>query len=88
MTEKELLVVVHSLNKFRLYITGDQTFIHTHHAAIKYLMNKRDVNAQIFIWLLLLQQFDLTIIDKSGKENVVADFFIRIDISCRGGRTL
>ncbi|WP_369124432.1 RNase H-like domain-containing protein, partial [Actinobacillus pleuropneumoniae] len=28
MTEKELLVVVHSLNKFRHYITGYQTFVH------------------------------------------------------------
>jgi len=76
MTEKELLAVVHSLNKFRNYITGYQTFVHTDHAAIKYLMNKPDVNARIIRWLHLLQQFDLTIIDNPGKENVVADFFI------------
>lgn len=43
--EKELLVVVHSLKKFRHYITGYQTFVHTDHAAIKYLMNKPDLNA-------------------------------------------
>eukprot|EP00253_Pinus_taeda_P004185 PITA_04185 len=46
VTEKELLVIVHSLNKFRHYITGYQTFIHTDHAAIRYLMNKPDVNAR------------------------------------------
>jgi hypothetical protein len=34
-------------------------------------MNKPDVNARIIRWLLLLQQFDLTIVDKPGKENVV-----------------
>ena len=28
-------------------------------------------------WLLLLQEFDITIIDKPGKENVVADFLSR-----------
>ena len=33
VTEKELLVVVHSLNKFRHYITGYQTFVYTDHAA-------------------------------------------------------
>ena len=55
VTEKELLVVVHSPNKFRHYITGYQTFIHTDHVAIRYLMNKPDVNAHIIRWLLLLQ---------------------------------
>jgi len=43
-------------------------------------MNKPDVNARIIRWLLLLQQFDLTIVDKLGKENVVADFLSRIDL--------
>lgn len=32
------------------------------------------MNAQITSWLLLLQQFDLTIIDKPRRENVVAYF--------------
>jgi len=78
VTEKEFLAVVHSLNKFRHYITGYQTFVHTDHAVIRYLMNKPDVNARIIKWLLLLQQFDLTIVDKPGKENVVVDFLSRL----------
>ena len=55
VTKKELLVVVHSLNKFRHYITSYQTFVHTDHVEIRYLMNKLDVNACIIRWLLLLQ---------------------------------
>ena len=43
-------------------------------------MNKPDVNARIIRWLLLLQQFDLTIIDKPGKENVAVDFLSRINL--------
>ena len=78
VTEKELLAIVHSLNKFRHYITSYQTFVHTDHAVIKYLMNKLDVNARTIRWLLLLQQFDLTIVDKPGKENVVVDFLSRM----------
>lgn len=76
VTKKEFLAVVHALNKFRHYITGYQTFVHTDHVAIRYLMNKPDVNARIIRWLLLLQQFDLTIVDKPGKENVFADFYL------------
>ena len=41
-------------------------------------MNKPDVNAWIIRWLLLLQQFDLTIFDNLGKENVVVEFLSRL----------
>ena len=40
VTEKEFLAVVHAINKFRHYITGYETFFHTDHSAIKYIMNK------------------------------------------------
>ena len=40
-------------------------------------MNKPVTNARITRWLLLLQEFDITIIDRLGKENVVTDFLSR-----------
>ena len=40
VTEKELLAVIYTLNKFKHYVTGYQIFVHTDHSAIKYLMNK------------------------------------------------
>ena len=39
-------------------------------------MNKPVTNARITRWLLLLQEFDITIINRPGTENVVADFFL------------
>lgn len=80
VTEKELLVVVHSLNKFRHYITGYPNFVHSNHTTIKYLMNEPNVNARIIRWLLLLQQFVLTIIYKRRKENVGANFLLRLTL--------
>jgi hypothetical protein len=44
VTEKELLVVVHAINKFRHYITGYQDFVHTDHSTIRFLMNKPVTN--------------------------------------------
>ena len=79
MAKKELMEVVHSLNKFRHYIIGYQTFVNIDHAAIKYLMIKLDMSAWIIRWLLLLQPFDLTIVDKPSKENVVAGFLSRVN---------
>ena len=42
-------------------------------------MNKPITLGRITRWLLLLQEFDITIVDKPGKENVVADFLSRMD---------
>ena len=40
VTEKYFLAVIYAINKFRHYITGYTTFVHTDHSATKYLMNK------------------------------------------------
>jgi hypothetical protein len=45
VTEREFLEVVYAINKFRCYVTGYPTFIHTDHTTIKYLMNKPINNA-------------------------------------------
>jgi hypothetical protein len=81
VTEKEFLAVIYAINKFRHYITSYSTFIHTDHSAIKYLMNKPITNARVTRWLLLLQEFDITIVDRPGKENVVADFLSRLTVN-------
>jgi len=77
-TEKEFLAVVYAINKFKHYIIGYQVFFHTNHTAIRYLMNKPIVSGRIIRWLLLLQEFNVTIVDKPNKANVVADFLSRI----------
>ena len=43
-TEKEFLAVVFACDKFRPYIVDSKVTIHTDHAAIKYLMTKKDAN--------------------------------------------
>ena len=81
MTEKEFLVVVHAINKFRHYITRYQVFLHIDHATIRFLMNKNVTNGRVTQWLLLLQEFDITILDKPIKDNVDDDFLSRLTIS-------
>ena len=78
MTEKEFMVVIYTINKFQHYITSYPTFVHTNHTAIIYLMNKPITNARVTRWLLLIQEFDITIVDKPRKEIVVADFLSRL----------
>ena len=41
-------------------------------------MNKPITNGRVTQWLLLLQEFNITIIDRPGKDNLVTDFLSRI----------
>ena len=48
--------------------------LYTNHSVIKYLANKPVTNGRVTRWLILLQEFDIIIKDRLGKENPVADF--------------
>ena len=41
-TETELLAVVFTLEKFRPYILGSKIIVYTDHAALKYLLSKKE----------------------------------------------
>jgi hypothetical protein len=78
VTAKEFLAVVHAINKFCHYITGYEVFVHTDHSTIRFLMNKPITNGRVNRWLLLLQEFNIIVLDQPGKDNVVDDFISRI----------
>ena len=71
--EKEFLAVVFALEKFRSYIVRSPITIFTNHAALKYLLSKNNTKPRLTRWILLCQEFNLTIKDKKGVENVVTD---------------
>ena len=77
-TEKELLAVVFAIDKFRSYLVGAKVIIYTDHAALKYLLTKKDAKPRLIRWILLLQEFDIEIRNKKGVENSVADHLSRL----------
>ncbi|GJS52269.1 reverse transcriptase domain-containing protein [Tanacetum coccineum] len=78
-TEKEMLAVVYAFEKFRPYLVLSKSIVYTDHSALKYLMNKQDAKPRLLRWVLLLQEFDITIRDKKGSENLVADHLSRLE---------
>ena len=52
--------------------------VYTDHAAIKYLVTKKESKLRLLRWILLLQEFNLVIKDKKGCENFVADHLSRL----------
>jgi hypothetical protein len=78
-TEKELLAVVFAFEKFRSYIVNSKVIVYTDHAAIKYLLSKKDAKPRLIRWILLLQEFDVAILDKKGSKYVVADHLSRMN---------
>jgi hypothetical protein len=47
ITEKELLAVVFAIDKFRSYLVGAKIIIYLDHAALKYLLTKKDAKPHL-----------------------------------------
>ena len=68
-----MLAMVFACEKFRSYILESHVIIHTDHATIKCLMEKKDAKPRLIRWVLLLQEFDPEIKDKKRSDNVIVD---------------
>jgi hypothetical protein len=81
-TEKELLAVVFAIKKFRSYLVGAKVVVYIDHTALKYLLTNKDAKPCLIRWILLLQEFDMEIKDKTGVENSMADHLQPNLLSC------
>ena len=54
-TEKKRLAIVFAIDKFRSYLVGSKIIIYTDHAAIRYLLSKKDAKPRLIRWILLFR---------------------------------
>jgi len=59
---------------------GYENFVDTDHSVIRFLMNKPITIGRITRWSLLLHEFNITVIDKPGRDNSAVDFLSQLNI--------
>lgn len=78
VTDRECLVIVAALKKFRPYMLGRRVSIVGDHTAVKWLMNKPDLAGRHARWQVILSGFDYNITTRPGRHNGNADAMSRI----------
>ncbi|GJX57961.1 reverse transcriptase domain-containing protein [Tanacetum coccineum] len=78
-TEKEMLAVVYAFEKIWSYLILNKNVVYTDHSALKYLFAKKDSQARLLRWVLLLQEFSFSVIDTKGAENLTVDHLSRLE---------
>ncbi len=76
--DKELYALVQSVKKWKHYLMGKETVIHTDHQPLQYLHSQTKLQqSRHYRWMGFLQQFHLVIRYKKGIHNKVADMLSR-----------
>jgi hypothetical protein len=65
-TEKEFLAVVFAFEKFRSYIVNSKIIVYTDHAAIKYLLAKKDAKPRLICWTFFSKSSMLKFVIRRG----------------------
>ena len=77
--DKEMLEIMHGLAKWRQYLIGIKFMIRTNHNSLQYLLQQKTLSIEQHEWIEKIVAFDMEIIHKNGKENVVANALSRKD---------
>lgn len=77
-SEKELLAIVNSVEKYRPYLYGRTFTIFTDHKALQWLFNCKNPSSKLVRWRLRLNEYQYVIKYKPGRINSNADGLSRL----------
>jgi hypothetical protein len=77
--EKEMMEILHALNKWHPYLIGRHFKVKTDHDSLKYFLEQRLSSEEQQKWVTKILGYDFEIVYKKGKKNVVADALSRKD---------
>ena len=76
-TEKECLGIVWAVELFRYYLYGRTFRLQTDHNPLVWLNQVRDKSRKLLRWSITLQEYDMKVEHKSGKQNCNVDALSR-----------
>lgn len=82
-TRRELLAIVTFVKEYRHYLIGAPVLIRTDHAALIWLLRKKDPEGQMARWVSLLQEYDFVVQHRPGLKHGNADALSRCMEGCR-----
>jgi hypothetical protein len=68
LAEQELFAVVFSCDKFISYVSDSNVKVHTDYNILKEILEKTNVKPRMIRWTLLLQEFELQIVQTKEEE--------------------
>lgn len=78
--EREYLAVIWALIKFKEFLWGQPVIVHTDNNAVKQIQAIKVKSGKLQRWSHQLQQWDLQIVHRPGRENVLADSLSRFPV--------
>lgn len=74
-----MLAIIFACEKICPYLMTNRVYDYIDHSALQYVMKKKETKARLMRWVLLLQEFDLWVMDRKGTENQIANHLLRLE---------
>ena len=68
-----------SVTKFWHYLLGSKFVFHVDHSTLLYLVAKQALHGKIARWMLILTEFEFTVIHTPRSTHVVADYLSQLE---------
>jgi len=75
--EREALGLVLAVRVFSVYFGSQPTTVYTDHSPLQFIQRMANVNNKLLRWSLELQQYNLHIVHRAGKNNLLPDILSR-----------
>jgi RNase H-like domain found in reverse transcriptase len=75
--EKEALALATSVRAFTVYFGSSEVTVYTDHSPLQFLAKMANHNQKLLRWSLELQHYNLNVVHRRGRDNLIPDILSR-----------